>query len=52
MRQLCDAGSSVQLVIVPGVSHGFIAQDSASRAVAWMSDRFAGARAPTDCAPR
>jgi acetyl esterase/lipase len=52
MRQLCDAGSSVQLVMVPGVSHGFIARDSASRSVAWMSDRFAAARAPTDCAPR
>ena len=46
MRQLCDAGSNVQLVMVPGVSHGFIARDSASRAVAWMSDRFADARVP------
>jgi acetyl esterase/lipase len=52
MRQLCDAGSSVQLVMVPGVSHGFIARDSASRAVEWMSDRFADARAPSDCKPR
>jgi acetyl esterase/lipase len=52
MRQLCDAGSSVQLVIVPGVSHGFIARDSASRAVEWMSDRFADARAPSDCKPQ
>ena len=51
MRQLCDAGSSVQLVMVPGVSHGFIARDSASRAVAWMSDRFADPRAPSDCKP-
>ena len=50
-RQLCDAGSNVQLVMVPGVSHGFIARDSASRAVAWMSDRFAAARAPSDCKP-
>ena len=52
MRQLCDAGSSVQLVMVPGVSHGFIARDSASRAVEWMSDRFADARAPSDCKPQ
>jgi acetyl esterase/lipase len=51
MRQLCDAGSSVQLVMLPGVSHGFIGRDSASRAVAWLSDRFAGARAPSDCRP-
>jgi acetyl esterase/lipase len=52
MRQLCDAGSSVQLVMVPGVGHGFIGRDSADRAVAWMSDRFANARAPSDCEPR
>jgi acetyl esterase/lipase len=51
LRQLCDAGSSVQLVMVRGVGHGFIARDSASRAVAWMSARFAGTRAPSDCNP-
>jgi acetyl esterase/lipase len=49
MRRLCEAGSSVQLVMVPGVSHGFIARDSASRAVDWLSDRFAGADPPDDC---
>jgi acetyl esterase/lipase len=51
LRQLCDAGSSVQLDMVPRVGHGFIARDSASRAVAWMSERFAAVRAPSDCKP-
>ena len=51
VRQLCDAGSNVQLVMVPGVNHRFIARDSASRAVAWMSDLFADARVPSDCKP-
>jgi acetyl esterase/lipase len=49
MRRLCGAGSAVRLVVLPGVSHGFIARDSASAAVDWMADRFAGASAPNDC---
>jgi len=34
---------------VQGVGHGFIAADSADRAVNWMMDRFAGRPAPSDC---
>ena len=50
MRRLCAAGSAVRLVTLPGVGHGFIARDSAPAAIDWMADRFAGMRAPSDCA--
>jgi len=49
MRRLCAAGSAVRFVKMPGVSHGFIARDSAPAAIDWMADRFAGAPAPNDC---
>jgi acetyl esterase/lipase len=48
-RKLCDAGSRVRLVMLPGVNHGFIGRDSASRAVDWIGDRFADTPAPSDC---
>jgi acetyl esterase/lipase len=51
MNRLCQAGSRVRMLSLPGVGHAFIGRDSASRAVAWMSDRFAGAAAPNDCSP-
>jgi acetyl esterase/lipase len=49
MRQLCRAGSRVRMVLLQGVGHGFAARDSASAAVAWMTDRFAAAVSPDDC---
>jgi acetyl esterase/lipase len=49
MGQLCRAGSSVSMVMLPGVNHGFIGRDSAGAAVDWMADRFAGKRPPNDC---
>ena len=49
MGRLCRAGSRVRMLSLPGVGHGSIARDSASRAVAWISDRFAGAAVPNDC---
>jgi acetyl esterase/lipase len=49
MRQLCQAGSRVRMVVLPGVGHGFAGRDSAAGAVAWMADRFAAAIPPTDC---
>jgi acetyl esterase/lipase len=49
MAHLCRAGSKVRLVLLPKVNHGFIGRDSASAAVDWMADRFAGSRAPNDC---
>jgi alpha-beta hydrolase superfamily lysophospholipase len=46
---LCRAGSRVALDWLTGVSHGFSGRDSASAAVAWLADRFAGAPVPTSC---
>jgi acetyl esterase/lipase len=45
----CAAGSAVQLVMLPGVNHGFVARDGAPAAVAWIADRFAGRAPPSDC---
>jgi acetyl esterase/lipase len=50
MSKLCFAGSRVRFVLLPGVGHGAAARDSASQAVAWIADRFAGNPAPSDCA--
>lgn len=47
--KLCNAGSKVEYVTLPGVGHGLAARDSAQAAVAWMSDRFAGGTPPDDC---
>ena len=49
MGRLCRGGSKVQMVLLPGIDHGFAARNSASAAVDWMADRFAGASAPSDC---
>jgi hypothetical protein len=37
------------MVWLPGVSHLFAARDSADAAIAWMTQRFAGAPAPSNC---
>jgi acetyl esterase/lipase len=52
MRRLCRDGSSVRMVVLPGVGHGMLGRDSANAAVAWMADRFAGTPAPSDCGQR
>ena len=49
MSRLCRAGSAVRMLIMPGVTHAFAAKESAGAAVAWIADRFAGAKAPSDC---
>jgi pimeloyl-ACP methyl ester carboxylesterase len=49
MQRQCEAGGKVTMMWVPGVGHGFVARDSASAAVAWMMDRFAGRSANSDC---
>jgi pimeloyl-ACP methyl ester carboxylesterase len=49
MQRQCEAGGKVSLMWVPGVGHGLIASDSATAAVGWMMDRFAGRPAPSDC---
>ena len=47
--KLCRAGSRVAFDLVPGVGHAFIARDAADAAIDWISGRFAGARAPSNC---
>jgi pimeloyl-ACP methyl ester carboxylesterase len=49
MEEQCKVGGAVSMMWVQGVGHGFIAADSADRAVNWMMDRFAGRPAPSDC---
>jgi acetyl esterase/lipase len=49
MKKLCDGGSKVRMLLLPGVQHGFSGRDSADAAVAWMADRFAGSAPPDDC---
>lgn len=52
VQRLCDAGSRVDYVELPGVHHGFIGSDSAVQAVDWMADRFEGKPAPDSCVNR
>jgi acetyl esterase/lipase len=47
--RLCKAGSKVKMLLMPGVSHGFIGYDSADAAADWMADRFQGYTPPSDC---
>jgi acetyl esterase/lipase len=47
--RLCKAGSKVKLLLMPGVSHGFIGYDSADAAADWMAGRFQGHTPPDDC---
>jgi acetyl esterase/lipase len=47
--RLCKAGSKVRMLVMPGVSHGFIGYDSANAAVDWMAQRFTGSAPPSDC---
>lgn len=49
MQRLCTAGSRVHMVTLENAGHGVIARDTASQAVSWIADRFAGRSAPTDC---
>jgi len=49
MQRLCGEGSSVRMLVMPNVNHGFAGRESADEAVSWMADRFAGRPAPSDC---
>jgi acetyl esterase/lipase len=46
---LCAHGSAVRMMNLPRTGHAWIARDSAASAMAWISDRFAGLPAPSDC---
>jgi acetyl esterase/lipase len=48
-RKLCAVGSKVRALILPGVGHGAIAMKSALHAVEWISQRFLGVPASSDC---
>ncbi len=49
MAVLCKAGDKVKMVVLPNIGHGRAAQASTMDAVNWISDRFAGTAAPSDC---
>lgn len=49
MRRLCVNGNSVQMMLREGVTHAYIALETARPAVQWIADRFAGRPAPSDC---
>jgi acetyl esterase/lipase len=46
---LCRQGTRVRFILLPGVSHTFAARNSVGQALAWMSARFRGVPAPSDC---
>jgi acetyl esterase/lipase len=48
-ERLCKAGSKVKMLLMPGVSHGFIEYDSADAAADCMADRFRGNTPSSDC---
>jgi acetyl esterase/lipase len=48
-KALCAKGERVTFVELPGVSHVFVARDSAPTAIKWMNDRFKGVPAPSSC---
>jgi acetyl esterase/lipase len=52
MMALCQRGTPVQFVLLPGVIHAFAARESAAAAVAWMVARFRGEPAPSNCGAR
>ena len=48
-KALCAKGERVTFVELPGVSHIFVARDSAPTAIKWINDRFKGAPSPSSC---
>jgi acetyl esterase/lipase len=46
---LCKQGARVDFIWLKGVSHIFVARDSARQTLAWIGDRFRGAPAPSSC---
>lgn len=48
-RKLCANGVRLRWIDLPGKDHATTARQSASGALAWIDDRFAGAPAPSDC---
>jgi pimeloyl-ACP methyl ester carboxylesterase len=48
-EEWCDAGSSLSMLWLGGVSHQAAATTAGPTAVAWIADRFAGRAAPRTC---
>ena len=48
-NHLCLQGTRVHMIALEGVSHSYAGDDSALAAVRWMSNRFAGRPAPSNC---
>ncbi len=48
-NHLCLQGTRVHMIWLEGVSHDYAGYDGAPAAVRWMSDRFAGRPAPSNC---
>jgi pimeloyl-ACP methyl ester carboxylesterase len=47
--KLCEAGSKMQMLSMPGIGHGRAAQASTQAMLEWIGDRFAGKPAPDEC---
>lgn len=48
-RRLCANRVRVRFIPLPGGDHATTARQSAAATLAWIDDRFADARAPSDC---
>jgi len=48
-KALCRSGARLRYVSIDGGGHATSAKDSSVATLAWIADRFAGARAPSDC---
>jgi acetyl esterase/lipase len=48
-KAVCRSGARIRYVSIAGEGHATSAKDSASETLAWIADRFAGRRAPSDC---
>ncbi len=49
-QRLCRRGTPVQYLKLAGITHDMAARASSAETVAWLQNRFAGARPPNDCA--
>jgi acetyl esterase/lipase len=49
MKRQCGVGGEVRMLFLANSNHGVIAHDAAPSAMDWITDRFAGVPAPSDC---
>ena len=48
-RELCRRRRAVEYIAIPGGDHALSAKNSADRTIAWIVERFGGARPPNTC---